>query len=326
MDERVNRLIDTALERMRIESETRDRSVLELLSKIGRERNVLEKVASLVHLFSVFYRAARFEYVEFAEAVARCEPEAPRSVGEMVKWYPQFASDRRRAQMESDRAFQQMSQRLTKIQGAVRALSVNLPKINELERKNAKVESDLDSATAEVRRLKREVQEKERVIQDLSDRSQSSYDSADRMASEVIQACARRTQQLKSIETETEEGFLTILTRNREIERLKSELASLKATNETYDVTITNVKAIKQKYLSEYKEKEEKLVFEIEALKEKCIIMRKDLNHEIRRRRESEARALTLSDELQEKKVECHALQSRIDSLAQRSRSSDSSF
>ena len=308
MDERVNRLIDAALERMSIESQTKDLAVLELLAKIGRQKNVLEKVASFVHLFSLYYRASKVEYVEFAKTVAQCEPSAPDGVDAMVKWYPLFAHERKREQERCDRAFKQMAQRLTKIQDAVRNLSVHLPRINELEQKNASMESDLDSATTELQRLKEEVRDKDRIIQDLSDRSSSSS-SVERISSD------KHNRQLKSIETETDEGAITIQKRNREIAQLKSELASLKDRSQTCDITLTNVKAIKQQVMSEYREKEEKLMFEIEALKEKCIIMRNDLNHEIRRRRESEVRVLTLNDQLQEKKVECHALQSRLDTL-----------
>ena len=139
--------------------------------------------ASFVHLFSLYYRASKVEYVEFAKTVAQCEPSAPDGVDAMVKWYPLFAHERKREQERCDRAFKQMAQRLTKIQDAVRNLSVHLPRINELEQKNASMESDLDSATTELQRLKEEVRDKDRIIQDLSDRSSSSS-SVERISSD----------------------------------------------------------------------------------------------------------------------------------------------
>jgi hypothetical protein len=64
--------------------------------------------------------------------------------------------------------------------------------------------------------------------------------------------------------------------------------------------------------LAELEKQNGKLRFEIESLKEKCLIMRNDLNYALRQRLEVETRLLETNALLEEKRTECSSLHEMI--------------
>jgi hypothetical protein len=98
----------------------------------------------------------------------------------------------------------------------------------------------------------------------------------------------------------------------QETEALRRELDELKVANGKVEMMSHGKHAVVEEVKSDFARKEENLRFEIETLKEKCRIMRNDLNFVMKQKVEVEAQLAQQRDLFRQKSAECLTLRTML--------------